>query len=110
MELEPAGKPQVSEKVAEVLDLVEKEKVTAKGNKQWLDALDRVASDVQSGHLTPLRAKQALNNIAIRFEELPEERKDGKNYPVKGEDFIKYGYGNGTKKENRTKGYKKEKP
>lgn len=31
-----------------------------------------------------------------------------KNYPVKNEDFIKYGYGNGTKKEKKTKHYKKE--
>lgn len=49
------------------------------------------------------------NGAHSRFEDLPDEMKDGKNYPVKGEDFIKYGYGNGTKKENRIKGYKKEK-
>ena len=48
------------------------------------------------------------SGVHIQFEELPKERKKGKTYPVKGEDFIKYGYGNGTKKENRTKGFKKE--
>lgn len=31
-----------------------------------------------------------------------------KKYPVKGVDYIKDGYGNGTKKENRVKNYKKE--
>lgn len=38
-----------------------------------------------------------------RFEPTAE-----KNYPVKNEDFVKYGYGNGTKKDKKTKHYKKE--
>jgi hypothetical protein len=42
-----------------------------------------------------------------KFDELPEDMKTG-NYAVKGRDYIKYGYGNGTKKENRVKNYKKE--
>lgn len=31
-----------------------------------------------------------------------------KTYPEKNIDYVKYGYGKGTKKENRTKNYKRE--
>jgi hypothetical protein len=43
-----------------------------------------------------------------QFDNAPEKYKKGRTYPVKGEDYVKYGYGNGTNKENRTKGFKKE--
>ncbi len=42
------------------------------------------------------------------FDELNDKQKDGRSYPVKGKDFIKYDYGNLTKKENRSKHYRKE--
>lgn len=40
------------------------------------------------------------------FDELTEKQKGGRNYPVKGKDFIKYGYGNGSVR--RVKNYKME--
>ena len=43
-----------------------------------------------------------------RFDELTEKQKKGQTYPIKGEDYIKYGYGNGTAKTKRVKNYKKE--
>jgi len=43
-----------------------------------------------------------------QFDKLTEKQKDGRNYPVKGKDYIKYGYGNGVSKSKKVKGYKKE--
>ena len=36
------------------------------------------------------------------------EPTENKNYPTKGEDFIKYGYGSGVSKKKKVKNYKKE--
>jgi hypothetical protein len=43
-----------------------------------------------------------------QFDLLTDEQKEGRNYPIKGKDFIKYGYGSGIKKSKKTKNYKKE--
>jgi hypothetical protein len=43
-----------------------------------------------------------------QFDNAPEKYKKGRTYPIKGEDYIKYGYGNGTAKTKRVKNYKKE--
>ncbi len=58
--------------------------------------------------------KEELENSEIDdpMREIKERKWDrikNKTYPVVKVDFLKYGYGNGTKKENRSKGYKKEK-
>jgi len=49
---------------------------------------------------------QYLTDVALFAGKSVERESTTKTYPVKGVDFIKYGYGKGTKK--KVKNYKKE--
>lgn len=43
------------------------------------------------------------------FVKVPiKKNENNRTYALPGIDYVKYGYGNGTKKENRTKNYKRE--
>jgi hypothetical protein len=62
--------------------------------------------------------EQSKKYLKAQYKDLPEDhlmrplikkRLDAMGtYPVKGEDFIKYGYGKGIRKENKSKHFKKE--
>jgi hypothetical protein len=49
-----------------------------------------------------------LTELSLLTSTTVERDASQKTYAVKNKDYVKYGYGNGTKKENRVKNYKKE--
>lgn len=49
-----------------------------------------------------------LTDIMLYTDKTIEREVIQKTYPEKNIDYVKYGYGNGTKKQNRIKNYKRE--
>lgn len=70
-------------------------------------------SGTHSGFKEPVWASDAdrnqyLTEVSTFTSTTVERETKTKTYPEKGVDFVKYGYGNSTKKEKRVKNYQRE--